>query len=119
MDTFRSGAVEGTGAAINIELGWVPDYVEVMNIDDAGNLFAILKWTSDMPDGHAMKFLSIADNGSTGRDSHDKITTNGISAYAGTEGGNRAGFTIGADTDVNVAAETIVWTASRNGLGGQ
>lgn len=29
------GRVTGTGAAININLGWVPDYVRIVNITDA------------------------------------------------------------------------------------
>jgi hypothetical protein len=41
------------------------------------------------------------------------ITANGISQYVGTSGGNSQGFTIGADSDVNVSGETILWEAYR------
>ncbi len=41
------------------------------------------------------------------------ITANGITQYEGTSGGNSEGFTIGADSDVNVSGETIVYTAYR------
>jgi hypothetical protein len=41
------------------------------------------------------------------------ITANGISQYAGAAGSLSAGFTIGADTDINVSGETILWEAYR------
>ena len=34
MESFRSGITVGNGAAINIELGWIPDRVEVYNATD-------------------------------------------------------------------------------------
>jgi hypothetical protein len=40
METFKSGATVGNGAAINIELGWIPDYVEVYNATD-GDVFTV------------------------------------------------------------------------------
>lgn len=42
MNEFKSGTVEGTGAAINISLGWQPDYVKVWNID--GEVPASIEW---------------------------------------------------------------------------
>lgn len=112
-----TGTVEGTGSAINVSLGFTPDYVRVCNIDDAGSLYPIMEWWGDMPDGHGIKHLKTVDSGSTGNASHDKITSDGISAYAGDDT-NEAGFTIGADSDLNVADETLVYTAMRNGPGG-
>lgn len=41
------------------------------------------------------------------------ITADGISQYAGTSAGDSQGFTIGADDDVNVSGETILWEAYR------
>ena len=38
------GKVTGTGAAININLGWVPDYVRIVNITDAD---VIDEWFAD------------------------------------------------------------------------
>jgi len=43
----------------------------------------------------------------------EKITANGISQYVGTEAGYSDGFTIGADTDVNVSGETLLYKAYR------
>ena len=51
-----------------------------------------------------------------GTPTYNLITTLGISQYAGSDTPGSAaapGFTIGADTDVNVSAETIVYIAHR------
>ena len=45
---------------------------------------------------------------------HTKITSNGISQYDGVESSAAEGFTIGADTGLNVSGETIVYVAIRN-----
>lgn len=115
MNEFKTGTVEGTGSAINVQLGWVPDYVKVMNLDDAGGLDPILEWTSDMPAASGMLYLKTVDSGATGNASHDYITSNGISAYTGSEAGDAPGFTIGANANINASAETIVWIAARSG----
>ncbi len=102
MKNALTGTVEGTGVAINVQVGFVPSYVMVHNYDSAD--MDTLEWFSGMTDGHAFK-----TTGST----RSKSTSNGISAYAGTEGGEGRGFTIGADGDVNAADETIYWLAVR------
>lgn len=116
---FATGTVEGTGSAINVSVGWQPDYVKVWNIDDAGTLYPIIEWHSTMGAGKGFKYLKIADNGSTGNLSSTYVTTGGITAYAGTVGtastaGTGEGFTIGTDSDLNANGETIVWIAARN-----
>jgi hypothetical protein len=108
---FATGTVEGTGAAINVQLGFVPSYVKVFNIDDDGTLWPTIEWVTGMAAASGWKTLKVADSGSTGNLSSAKITSAGISTYAGTEGANSAGFTIGADADVNVDGETIVYMA--------
>lgn len=108
---FKRGSVEGTGSAINVECGFTPDYVWLLNIDDAGSLWPSMTWTADMADASAFKTLAIVDSGSTAGKSSEKVTTNGITPYAGTVGSDSEGFTIGADTDVNASAETIVYVA--------
>lgn len=115
--TIRTGTVEGTGAALNVALGFVPDYVKVFNYDDAGALFSTLEWWKGMSDGHALKTSSIVDSGTSANSSSEKITTGGISEYAG-DSDNSAGFTIGTDADVNVDAETLYYLAMRNGAAG-
>lgn len=95
------GTVEGTGAAINIELGFIPSYVKVYNYDDG---VTQMEWFNGMTNAHGLKSTSSA---------HAKITSLGISAYAGTDGGYGKGFTIGADTDLNVDGETMYYMAVR------
>lgn len=90
------GTVEGTGSAISITCGFKPLAVEVKNVDGV----AILKWDASMADANGMK---LADSGAGATDI-SLITSNGITPTFN-------GFTIGADTDVNVSAQTINWVA--------
>lgn len=96
---LATGTVEGTGAAINVSLGFTPSAVRIDNIDGD----AILFWNDAMPDASGMKTVA------AGTTAH--ITSNGVTPYAGAEASAAKGFTIGADADVNASAETIVWTA--------
>ena len=73
--------------------------MKLINID--GDCF--LEWTDDMPDAKGMKTIAA---GTTA-----EIATLGITPYAGTVGANSLGFIIGADTDINVSAETLMWVA--------
>jgi hypothetical protein len=38
MQTFKSGETVGNGAAINVELGWIPDFVIVTNVTDGDKI---------------------------------------------------------------------------------
>lgn len=100
------GTTTGTGAAINISLGFAPYYVKVWNDTTA----VAIEWTSDRADAAGFKQNDIADNGSTGDKSCEVISSNGISAYAGTSSA-AVGFTIGADTDLNVNTNTLYYIA--------
>lgn len=101
-DQFRTGTQDGTGAAINISLGWLPDHVVVQNIEAAD--FARLEWYTGMTAAHAIKTVTSTKSA---------ITSLGISTYAGSATAEK-GFTIGADTDVNVSGEALTWIAYRN-----
>lgn len=98
---IASGTVEGTGADINILLGFKPSYVRIVNEDG----LATLEWFDDMTDGHGIKMVE-----ATGV-TMSKITSLGVTPYDGTAAGDGAGFTIGADTDINVSAETLHYFA--------
>lgn len=105
---FAAGTQDGTGAAITIQLGWVPDYVLVQNWEATD--FGSLLWVKGMAQAAAIKQLT-----STG----SLLTTLGISTNAGSgqlgaTAAVKAGFIIGADTDVNVSGESITWIAMRN-----
>lgn len=78
----KVGTYTGAGAAINIQLGFVPTYFRTINITD-GN--AGITWFSGMAAGTGItEGAALATLGS-----------NGITAYAGTRGGNSAGITVG------------------------
>jgi hypothetical protein len=95
---FKSGTVVGTGAAINVGLGWTPEYVKVVNVTDADQ---IDEWHVSMADGTAIQTnTAVATR-----------ATNGISKYAG-DAANPKGFTIGSG--ISEAAKTLFWFAQRN-----
>ncbi len=98
------GSQDGTGAAIDIELGFLPTHVEVVNIESA--TMEQLDWYRGMADASAIKTV-------TGTVARTKITSNGITPLSSTF----LGFRIGADADVNVAGETLIWQATRMGPG--
>jgi hypothetical protein len=43
-----SGLFNGTGANVTLCIGFIPDYVKVYNLEDAGSLFAKLEWWREM-----------------------------------------------------------------------
>lgn len=96
---FAKGIVEGTGATIIIQCGFIPEYVHILNIDGDAEFL----WTDDLADGEGYKSLTGGTNA--------LMATLGITPYTGTAGANSRGFTIGADTDVNVNAQTMLWIA--------
>ncbi|HEX7930127.1 MAG TPA: hypothetical protein VF470_04380 [Sphingomicrobium sp.] len=101
-DQFKTGTQDGTGASIDIQLGWVPDYVIVQNHEAAD--FARLQWFKGMTAGHAIKTVTSTNS---------LITSLGITQLSAPTSGGQ-GFRIGADTDVNVSGEALTWCAFRN-----
>ncbi len=97
---FKVGTVEGTGSLITMQLGFTPQWIRINNIDDNNSL----EWTKDMPDDSGMK--TVTDG------TISKITSDGITPYAGTTGANSLGFTIGTDSDVNVNGQTLEYIAA-------
>ena len=96
---IATGTVEGTGSAINVELGFTPVYVKVVNWDDPTSM----EWWSGMGDAAGAKITDAV--------AFTKATSNGITAYDGVAATTGKGFTIGADTDLNVSAETLYYIA--------
>lgn len=105
---FKSGSVAGAGAAINVSLGWTPDYVKVFNITDGTIAY---EWTSDMAAASAIRSQNVVDNATTGNGSLTAINANGITAFAGSLTA-APGFTIGSAIAVN--GKTLSWVAFRN-----
>lgn len=102
------GSQDGTGAAIDIELGFIPSHVMVLNTESA--TMEQLDWYAGMSNGHAIKTV-------TGTVARTKITSNGITPLGGGASDTILGFRIGADADVNVSGEALTWMAVRNGPG--
>lgn len=100
---MKSGTVTGTGAALNVSLGFKPSYVKILN-DTAGDS---LEYYDSMADGSAYKRVAAG----TGT----KITSGGISQYAGASPSTPRGFTLGAD-GVNAVGVTLRYIATGNGL---
>lgn len=75
------GECDGTGAAINVCLGFIPRYVKVINMEDAGSLMAEIEWMKPF------ELVAALDNGvmHEGGDDSDRqlISSAGISEYDG------------------------------------
>ena len=97
VHNHKTGSVEGTGAAITISVGFVPTRVELFNID--GDCFG--QWIDPMPAASVVKTVTSG----AGTTDISYATSNGVTTTAD-------GFTIGADSDLNVSAETIIWVAT-------
>lgn len=103
---IATGTITGTGAAINVGIGFVPQYVKVYNPNDSHSKWATMEWFAGMPDGHGLKGLKVVDSGSTGDASQAKITSKGISAYAG------SGMPVALSGTVAVSAGSAVVTGT-------
>jgi len=93
MKQFMSGETVGNGAAINVELGWVPDLVIVSNVTDSDKI------TIGYPNRMSVPFSSGGTNEIavgdiiTGATSGAKATVQSVLLYSGTwAGGDAAGF---------------------------
>ena len=88
---------DASPSATNINVGFVPSRVEVINATDKD---VSLVWTSDMADASG-----ITDAGAA-------VTSGGITPVAQTDGTNH-GFLIGTDAAVQEASKTYTFRAFR------
>lgn len=103
MNEIETGTVTGTGAVINISIGFVPDYFKIINITDGDR---IDEWFRGMTDDTSIEtLLAVALN-----------AADGISEYAGSDSA-APGVSIG--TDISESAKVLRWIAMRNGPGAQ
>lgn len=102
MTAVKTGSFVGTAAAVNVELGFVPDYIRVWNETDGDEVY---EWFKGMTNGHALK------SGNSASTQFSKITANGISAYAGTVADKSAGVTFG--TALSESGKTFRYAAFR------
>lgn len=108
--SIKTGTYTGDGAAQNIELGFIPDYVRVWNETDGDIAW---EWFSGMTDGHALQQINVVDNATSGANGMSKITSNGVSEYDPTDYSAKKGFTIG--TALSESAKVFRYVAQRNG----
>lgn len=95
MKQFTSGEEVGNGAAINVELGWIPDLVMVTDVTDGTSIHM------GFPNRMAIPFSSggtaeiVVGSKITGRTSGAIATVRKVLQYSGTfAGGDAAGFLI-------------------------
>lgn len=100
MNSVKIGTFTGTGAAINIPIGWTPDSVEVFNITDGDEAWL---WMTGMTAGHALKEDAAG--------ARSRITADGISTYAGSTS-EAPGFTAGSA--LSESGKTFGYRALRN-----
>jgi len=98
MRQFVSGTFVGTGALVNVPIGWQPDAVEIVNITDGTS---VEKWFTGMAAGTSVKI-----SGGTVA----PVTANAISLLAG-DTNTTKGFSVG--TASNVLGKTYAYTALR------
>jgi hypothetical protein len=106
----KTGSYTGTGAAINIELGFIPDYIRVINITDGDDAW---EWFSSMAAASAIYQRNLVDNATSGNSSMALITTNGISTYDAADFSHKKGFKVGTSLSEN--GKTFAYVATRNG----
>lgn len=110
MMQVKSDYLVGNGAALNVELGWIPDFVTVYNLTDAD------EWHSAFLGG-GNKIIPFSGGGTTEIVIGDKITgaTSGATArvvkvleYSGTwAGGDAAGFFVVRDVTGTFSSENV------------
>lgn len=98
------GSVTGTGAAINVEIGFLPDRVELVNQTTGRKVtwYRTMAAGSGVADGATAAALIAAGGG-------------GVSPFSGSTTAG-LGFTIGTDA-VNTAGQVIAYSAIRSGPG--
>jgi hypothetical protein len=94
------GTYTGNGAAQNIELGFVPDWVRIVNVTDGTNE---TEWFNGM--AAASGIATVAAAGPV------LDASNQVTAFAGSTSA-KAGFTAG--TDISVNAKVYRFVAARN-----
>jgi len=84
MLDFVTGSVTGTGADIDVDLGFQPSYVKVINrtqLGTAGNLVG-LEWFQGMGDDNALGINAVQDDSSTTTYNLADKTSDGITPIA-------------------------------------
>ena len=93
VSRVMTGSFVGTGASLNVRtVGFRPRAVKLINVTSNDSL----EWHNTMSDAAGYKCVAAGTRA--------MISTKGITPLSN-------GFTLGADTDMNVAAEQVSWVA--------
>lgn len=109
MTQLATGTYTGTGAAVNVEIGFAPDYIKIINVTDGDDAW---EFFGGMTAGHAIYTRNVVDNATTGNASMSRITANGISLRNPTDFVGKHGFTAGSAC--SETGKTFAWIAARN-----
>lgn len=107
MSVVTGGTYEGTGAAINLEIGFIPDYAMIVNAEDGDILW---HWFNGMGAGDAVQITNHADT------QVSLITSNGVTSYDPADLTNPVGLTVG--TTLSESGKTYYWRAELWGSNG-
>lgn len=100
-----TGKVTGTGATLNVAIGFKPDWVRVTNVTSK----TMIEWKAsdeDLANEHGMN-TAAADGARTVSAS----AAAGIAVYSGVSGTTSEGFTIGASAVPNVNTNVLSYEA--------
>lgn len=98
----KVGTYTGSGAAQNISVGFIPDFVEITNITAPG----VDQWYGGMTAGTSVTITGTAAI---------RTAPNGITSFAGTAALAGQGFTVGIG--LSTSASVYRYTALQNGPG--
>ena len=101
----KIGSYTGDGNALNISIGFIPDYVRVMRTDTPGQ---IDEWFNGFDAATSIT------NATDAAAAAERASPNGITAFAG-DATSGAGFTVGAALSVDTG--TYYYVAIQNGPG--
>lgn len=97
MAQVKTGTYTGTGSAITMQLGFIPNHIEIVNFTD-GDIYHM--WFDGMTADTTVDIAAAVVSNAAG----------GITRYTGTVGANSAGLTLG--TDLSESAKVYYYKAT-------
>lgn len=85
---IKVGTYTGTGASLNISIGFIPSAVIIMNVTDGT---PVVMWTENFADAASLDIAAAAASNAAGS----------VAPFAGTAGALASGFSTGADNSVS------------------
>lgn len=108
MQEVKTGTYTGTGAALSISLGFVPQHIAIANVTDGDISW---EWYQGMADGTALQTTNHASA------QKSVLSAGGVSAFPGEPFVAAPGFSIGAALSED--GKTFSYRALRGGPGAQ